>query len=92
MATTPDMIIQYAHYLADNYEHKTGVRPTVRVTAVESLNHRPAQDLIDPNVDLAAQPESFLPKPWIVPLRPLGAAAPLMAPAQSSTTQDSVAK
>ena len=32
------------------------------------LNGRKAQDLIDPNVNLAAEASSLWPAPWIVPL------------------------
>jgi hypothetical protein len=38
-----------------------------------SLNGRPPQLLIDPNVDLARQQVSLLPTRWIIPLTtPLG--------------------
>jgi hypothetical protein len=70
METRPDMILQYAHYLADTYQAKTHVRPVVKVTAIESLNFRSPQYLIDPNVDLAAQTDSLMPASWIVPLAP----------------------
>jgi vitamin K-dependent gamma-carboxylase len=34
-----------------------------------ALNGRPSQRLIDPTVDLAAEPRTVLPKRFIVPLR-----------------------
>ncbi len=43
----------------------------IRAFTSLSLNESPAQPLIDPEVDLAAQPETVMPKPWIVPLKPL---------------------
>jgi len=88
MCKRPDMILQFAHYIADRYQKEVGVRPIVKVRAIESLNYRQPQYLIDPNVDLAAQTESLMPAPWIVPLNPLIAGqkgipeSPLTAPVQ----------
>lgn len=70
MQTRPDMILQYAHYVADVEEKKLGVRPKVSIRAVESLNLRQIQDLIDPSVDLAAEADTLLAPRWIVPLYP----------------------
>lgn len=71
MSRRPDMILQLAHHLADLEQARTGVRPVVNARVVASLNARPFQELIDPTVDLAAQPVSLAPAHWIVPLRPL---------------------
>ena len=71
MSYRPDMILQFAHHVADLEQESTGVRPVVNVRVVASLNARPFQELIDPTVDLAAQPVSLAPAHWIVPLRPL---------------------
>ena len=70
MSRRPDMILQFAHYVADLEQARTGVRPVVNARVVASLNARPYQELIDPTVDLAAQPDSLAPAHWIVPLRP----------------------
>lgn len=69
MKTHPDMILQFAHYLAAR-ELEAG-RPgvEVRASAMATLHGRPLQLLIDPSVDLAAQPRSIRHMPWIVPLR-----------------------
>jgi hypothetical protein len=71
MSRRPDMILQLAHHIADLEQTRTGVRPVVNARVVVSLNARPFQELIDPTVDLAAQPVSLAPTYWIVPLRPL---------------------
>jgi len=68
MSSRPDMILQFAHYLAalmreDDYE-----RVEVRVLAVASLNGRKPQLLINPDVDLAAQPRLLGITDWIMPL------------------------
>jgi vitamin K-dependent gamma-carboxylase len=71
MSRCPDMILQFAHHVADLEQARTGVRPVVNARVVASLNARHYQELIDPTVDLAAQPESLAPAHWIVALRPL---------------------
>lgn len=68
MIDRPDMMLEFAHYLADRLEERTGVRPIVRVDATSSLNRRPRQRLIDPDADLASEPRSLKPASWIVPL------------------------
>jgi hypothetical protein len=68
MAGRPDMIHQFALFLAD-YERRQGQPGVeVRVRAWCQLNGRRPQALIDENTDLAAQPRTLLTKPWILPL------------------------
>ena len=63
MAFQPDMILEYAHWLAaENPGH--AVYADVYVT----YNGRPSARLIDPAVDLAREREGLAPKPWILPL------------------------
>ena len=68
MMTSPDMILQFAHYLAaEKAAHDyTGVTVNARIEAM--LNGRPPQTFIDPDVDLAAEPRNLRAAPWIVPL------------------------
>jgi len=72
MSWEPDMILQMAHYVADEYEKAKGVRPIVTANVIASLDFRPFQPMIDTTVDLASQPETMLHKNWIVPLRDPG--------------------
>jgi vitamin K-dependent gamma-carboxylase len=67
MATQPDMIHQYAQHLARRYDRGHG-RVRVYAHAWAALNGRPSQHLIDPSVDLAAEPRTLGPKRFIVPL------------------------
>jgi hypothetical protein len=68
MATRPDMILQYAHYVAAQSRSAVGVaHPRVFVEALCSLNGAPEQPLIDPHVDLAAEPRSLRHARWILP-------------------------
>jgi hypothetical protein len=67
MKLRPDMILQFCHLVADDLSRTVGP-VEIRVKSSLSLNGRPAQWLIDPSVNLAAQPRTLWPAPWIVPL------------------------
>ncbi len=69
MAVRPDHIWQFAQYLADVYQVREGLteRPKVQATVHVTLNGRVSQQLIDPTVDLAAVPNDWSPKTWILP-------------------------
>lgn len=69
MEGRPDMLLQLAHHVADRARQQGHPDVEVRIRALTSLNGRPAQDQIDPTVDLAAQPRSIWPAGWIEPLR-----------------------
>jgi hypothetical protein len=66
MSTQPDMILQLAHIVADDFRSR-GVRdPEVRVDAFVSLNGRRRARLIDPEVDLARESDGLAPNRWIL--------------------------
>ena len=69
MGGHPDMVLQFAHHLAEVYRKQGYSRVEVRAKVEASLNGRRPQPLVDPDVDLAAQPRNLLPAPWILPLR-----------------------
>lgn len=70
MSGRPDMIHQYALHLAERERSSPDGPPLqVRVTCYCSLNGRPRQLLIDPAVDLAAQPRGYARAAWILPLK-----------------------
>lgn len=73
MSTRPDMILQYAHRLAERARAGGGGPVRVYASVEASLNGRPPRPLVDPTVDLAAEPRSWRPKRWVLPL---GAPAP----------------
>lgn len=62
----PDILLQFAHYLA-KIMPKTGPQP-LRVDArvFVSLNGRKPQLLIDPNIDLAAEPRTLGRPRWLL--------------------------
>jgi hypothetical protein len=67
-STQPDMILQLAHIVADDFRARGVATPEVRVDAFASLNGRHHARLIDPTVDLAREEDGFAPRRWI--LRP----------------------
>jgi vitamin K-dependent gamma-carboxylase len=68
MAARPDMVLQYAHHLAREARRQGAQRVEVRARVVASLNGRPAQLLVDPQINLAAESRSLKPARWILPL------------------------
>ncbi|MEL7119398.1 MAG: HTTM domain-containing protein [Bacteroidota bacterium] len=69
MAMQADLILQYAHYLKDYYTKKGMKDPHVRAEVWVTLNGRPAQLLIDPEVNLTEKTDSWMPKDWILPFK-----------------------
>jgi vitamin K-dependent gamma-carboxylase len=67
MATQPDMILSFAHALADRYG---APRPAVYADIYVSLNGRPHRRFIDPAVDLAALPSDAPVSRFVLPLQP----------------------
>jgi vitamin K-dependent gamma-carboxylase len=70
VATRPELIWQFAQYLRRYYASQ-GVAPIeVYADAQASLNGRPMQPMVDPQVDLAAAPWPRIGRvEWIVPLQ-----------------------
>ncbi|MFN8282540.1 MAG: HTTM domain-containing protein [Chitinophagales bacterium] len=68
MSTQPDMILQFAHFLANEYNQKKGFKNAeVYADSYAALNGHHSQQFIDNTVDLARQPVNFAPKKWILP-------------------------
>ena len=67
MATQPDMILQYAHYLKHKYQQQGIADPEIRVECYVTLNGSGSRLFIDKTVDLAKQEEGFKTKNWILP-------------------------
>lgn len=66
MATQPDMILQYAHYLAEYYKSKGFEHPKVFVESYVNLNGKGSQLFIDSTIDLTKLEDSFSHKTWIL--------------------------
>lgn len=69
LALYPRRLQQYARHLADTAEAAGQPRPRVQAMTLVSLNGRPAVPIVDPTVDLAAEPPRvFSHAPWILDL------------------------
>jgi Vitamin K-dependent gamma-carboxylase len=67
MAMQPDMIVQFAHYLRDEYAARGMKSPSVRAEVYATLNGRPSRLYIDSTLNLAGERETFAPKRWVLP-------------------------
>ena len=67
-AGTPDMVLQFAHYIASRMREEGHADVGVRADGLMSLHGREYQRLIDPAVDLAAEPRTLGHAHWIRPL------------------------
>lgn len=65
MTGDPDLLHQFAFHLAYKFRAEGFQQVEVRVLASVRLNGREAEPLIDPNVDLAAEPRLLLHSRWI---------------------------
>lgn len=71
MSTHPDMILQFSHYLAERWEENGHEDVEVYALTRVSLNGREPQPVVNPRVDLAAQPRDLQHADWVAPLKPL---------------------
>ena len=69
MAARPDMIVQFAHHVADELERAGRGRVAIHSGTLVSLNGREPQLIVDPSVDLTTKRVSWRHADWIVPLR-----------------------
>lgn len=70
MATRPDMMIQYVHYLKQRLAQAGIENPIIQLHAQVSLNGRPYQPIVDPTENLAQAPLNiFAPATWVIPLQ-----------------------
>jgi hypothetical protein len=67
MATQPDMILQFAHFLAAEYEKRGIKNPVVTAESYVTLNGSGSRLYIDSTVNLANEHETFAHKKWILP-------------------------
>jgi len=67
MATQPDMILQFAHHLEDEYRRQGLDDVEITVRAHVTLNGRPSRLLVDPEVDLTEIEPGLGHKAWVLP-------------------------
>jgi hypothetical protein len=63
----PEMILQFAHFLRDEYTKDTGHDCQVYALVLVSLNGRKPQLMIDPNADLAKKTRGQSVRNWVMP-------------------------
>ena len=68
MPARPDMILQFSHHLDRRWREKGHADVAVYADVLVSLNGRPAEPLVDREVDLTTQRRSLAPWTWIRPL------------------------
>ncbi|NNE27899.1 MAG: HTTM domain-containing protein [Saprospiraceae bacterium] len=68
MATQADFIIEYAHMLGDHFSSQGHQNVEVYVESYASLNGRPSQAYIDPNINLLTIKSDLKNKTYILPL------------------------
>ncbi|WP_394826755.1 HTTM domain-containing protein [Pendulispora albinea] len=69
MSTQPDMILEFAHIVAEDFARKGHPAIEAHVEATVALNARRPQPLIDPRADLVREEDGLGPKAWILPFR-----------------------
>ncbi|MBC7173076.1 MAG: HTTM domain-containing protein [Polyangiaceae bacterium] len=67
MSSQPDLILQLAHRIAEDFRLRGHHDVEVRADALVSLNGRRALAMIDPDANLAAIRDSLLPASYILP-------------------------
>jgi hypothetical protein len=67
MSGQPDLILQLAHHIRDDYAWRERADVEVRVDALVSLNGRRLRPLIDPRADLASIEDGLTPARWVTP-------------------------
>lgn len=66
MSFQPDMILQFAHFLDEQFRQQGYADVEVRAEAYVTYNGRASRLLIDPMVDLSQEQNSLLHKSWIL--------------------------
>jgi hypothetical protein len=66
MATQPDMMVDYAKFLKQEFIKKGYTKPTVRAQSFVTLNGSGSREFINSQIDLSVQSNSFLKnKDWV---------------------------
>ena len=68
MVCIPDMLLQFAHFLEDEWQRKGQAPTSVTVKANCALNGRQRQPMVDPELNLLEINSNQLASEWILPL------------------------
>lgn len=70
MAFQPDFILEFAHYISDYYQKNKNVhQPEIYVESYVALNGRTPKKMVDENINLNNEKDSFEHKKWILPFK-----------------------
>ncbi|HTN16471.1 MAG TPA: HTTM domain-containing protein, partial [Chitinophagaceae bacterium] len=69
MSTQPDLILKYAHYLANQFAQRGIAQPEVYAEVYVALNGQRSRLFIDSTVNLAAQSLSWRHYNWVLPYK-----------------------
>lgn len=67
MATQPDMLINYAHFLKKEYQKKGFNNPEVLAESYVTLNGKASCLIVDKTTILSEEEDKLTPKNWIIP-------------------------
>lgn len=67
MATQPDMLIQYAHFLKNDYEKQGFKNIEVVAESYVTLNGKASKLIVNKTTDLSLEEDNYKPKTWILP-------------------------
>ncbi len=67
MATQPDMLINYAHFLKKEFQNKGFNNPEIVVESYVTLNGKASRLIVDKKTDLSLEEDNLKPKKWIIP-------------------------
>ncbi len=67
MSSQPDLILKYAHYVADQFKARGVTEPKVYAEVYVTLNGEPSRLFVDSTVNLAAKKLSWRPYDWVLP-------------------------
>ena len=67
MAMQPDMVLQYAQFLARHYAGKGVRNPEVRAEIYVTLNGNPSRPMVSPDQNLLLLEDNWAHKSWILP-------------------------
>jgi hypothetical protein len=68
MATQPDMMINYAHFLKEEFQNRGIQDPEILVESYVTLNGKASRLIVDKSVDLSKEKDNLKPKKWIIPI------------------------
>jgi hypothetical protein len=67
MATQPDFILEYAHFLKKHFELQGHQNLEIYVESYVAINGRRSRSYIDPRINLLDYKDNFKHKNWILP-------------------------